>query len=411
MDRIIFHIDVNSAYLSWQAVHMKKEGYEGEDIRNIACAIGGDEKSRHGVVLAKSDKAKASGVKTGMSLFEARKLCPKLKTLPVNFKIYRHYSNELFHLLEEYSDQIERYSIDECFLDYSASRLLFGEPFETALKIQKRIRDELGFTVNIGISSNKFLAKMAGELEKPNKVITLFPEEMEEKFFPLDIHEMFMVGRSTREKLNRLGIKTVGELNQTSLDFLIKHFKEAQGRMLYNYSHGIDESEIVTGRETKSVGNSMTLPEDITGEEEMKSIVYFLSDSVGRRLRKKDLKGNVIQVSLKNSDFYTKSRQKTLTFFTNSTKTIRENAMTLVKELYCGDRIRLIGVSVSGLDRENVSQLSFFEEANEDERNNEVEHLIDDLKTRFGDGMINKGASSSQIEGSRKISEKIDFYK
>lgn len=411
MNRIIFHIDVNSAYLSWQAVHMKSEGYDGVDIRTIPSIIGGDEESRHGVVLAKSDLAKKSGVKTGMSLYEARKLCPELKSYPVNFPIYRHYSNRLFHLLEEYSDQIERYSIDECFLDYTSSRLLFGEPLEAAEKIQKRIHDELGFTVNIGISSNKFLAKMAGELEKPNKVITLYPEELEEKFFPLDIHEMFMVGRSTKAKLNNLGIHTVGDLNACSLSFLTKHFKEAQGTMLFNYSHGIDESEIVTSRETKSVGNSMTLPEDITSEEQLKDIIYHLSDSVGRRLRRKDLKGNVIQVSLKNSSFYTVSRQKTLSFFTNSTKTIRDNAMELVRELYKGDSIRLVGVSVSGLDRENISQLSFFEEENEDERNNEVEHLIDSLKSRFGDEMINKGASKSQMESSRKISEKIDFYK
>ena len=411
MDRIIFHIDVNSAYLSWQAVHMKKEGYEGEDIRNIPSVIGGDEQARRGVVLAKSDIAKKKGVKTGMSLFEARKLCPELKTYPANFRIYRHYSDSLYRILTDYSDSIERYSIDECFLDYSESRLLFGHPVKAANEIQKRIYDELGFTVNIGISSNKFLAKMAGELEKPNRVITLFPEEMEEKFFPLGIDEMFMVGRSTRNRLNRLGVNTVGDLNALSLEFLIKNFKNAQGTMLFNYSHGIDESEIVTERQTKSVGNSITLPEDVKGIADMKDIIFFLSDSVGRRLRKKDLKGNVIQVSLKNSDFYTVSHQKTLNFFTNSTKTIRENAMELVKEFYRGDRIRLIGVSVSGLDRKNISQLSFFEEKNEDERNNDVEHLIDTLKTRYGDAAINKGASGAQIQGSRHISEKIDFYK
>ena len=178
------------------------------------------------------------GVRTGMSLFEARKLCPVLVSVKPDFKIYRMYSDKLFNLLSEYSDTIERYSIDECFLDYTGSLKLFGSPEKVAYEIKERVKRELGFSVNIGISTNKLLAKMAGDLMKPDKVITLYPKEIEEKMFPLNISELFMVGRKTKEKLNNLGIYTIGDLNRCSLDFLIAHFKKAQGIMLYNYSHG-----------------------------------------------------------------------------------------------------------------------------------------------------------------------------
>jgi len=322
MGRIIFHIDVNSAFLSWQAVYNKSIGAKEKDLRDIISVIGGDETKRRGVVLAKSEKAKRYGIKTGQSLFEARKLCPDIKVVRPNFKIYRMYSNKLFNLLSEYSDIIERYSIDECFLDYTNSVKLFGEPLKVAYEIQKRIKDELGFTVNIGISSNKLLAKMAGDLEKPNKVITLFPEEMEKKMFELSISELFMVGRKTKEKLNTLGIKTIGDLNKCSLEFLINNFKKSQGKLLYNYSHGIDESEVNPKRETKSIGNSTTLGKDVKSIDEAKRILLALSDSVGTRLRKQGLKGNVINVTIKNHMFHTYSHRKTLHYSTNSTNTI-----------------------------------------------------------------------------------------
>lgn len=409
MGRIIFHIDVNSAFLSWQAAYNKKMGNKEVDLRSIPSAVGGDEAKRKGVVLAKSQKAKKYGVRTGESLFEARKKCPNLLILKPNFKIYRMYSNKLFDLLSEYSDTIERYSIDECFLDYTSSQKLFGEPIKAAYEIKERIKRELGFTVNIGISNNKLLAKMAGDLKKPDKVITLFPEEIEEKMLPLTINELFMVGRKTKEKLNSLGIKTIGDLNKCSMGFLISNFKKAQGTMLYNYSHGIDESEVEISRQTKSIGNSTTLKNDTTDINEVKKVFLALSDSVGTRLRRKDLKGNTITVTIKNNLFHSYSHQRTLPYFTNSTNTIYEQAFKLFNEFWNNDAIRLLGISVGGLNKDEVNQLSLIEEKIENEKMKKIEEVMDKLRDNYGQDIIKRGEPKEKTH--KIISDKLDYFK
>ena len=409
MGRIIFHIDVNSAFLSWQAAYNKKIGNNEVDLRNIPSVVGGDEAKRKGVVLAKSQKAKKYGVKTGESLFEARKKCPKLLIVKPNFKIYRMYSNKLFDLLSEYSDTIERYSIDECFLDYTYSQKLFGEPIKAAYEIKERIKRELGFTVNIGISNNKLLAKMAGDLKKPDKVITLFPEEIKEKMLPLTINELFMVGRKTKEKLNSLGIKTIEDLNKCSMEFLINNFKQAQGTMLYNYSHGIDESEVEISRQTKSIGNSTTLKNDTTDITEVKKVFLALSDSIGTRLRRKDLKGNTITVTIKNNLFHSYSHQRTLPYFTNSTNTIYEQSFKLFNEFWNNDAIRLLGVSVGGLDKEEINQLSLIEERIENEKMKKIEEVMDKLRDNYGQDIIKRGEPKEKTH--KTISDKLDYFK
>lgn len=410
MNRVIFHIDVNSAFLSWEAAHRLKENINEEvDIRDIPSVIGGDEESRRGIVLAKSYPAKEYGISTGQTLYSAKKLCPNLLVIPPNFKIYKYYSNALFDLLSNYSDKIERYSIDECFMDYTSCIKLFGDPLEMAYKIQQEIKNKLGFSVNIGVSSNKLLAKMAGELEKPNKVNTLFPDELEEKMFPLPISELFMVGKQTQKKLNLYGIKTIGDLKEKDINFLKSKFKEAQGTLLYNYSRGIDNSEVIEKSQTKSIGNSTTLSKDINDAQSINKVLLTLCDSVGRRSRKKKLKGNVINVTIKNKYFISSSHQIKIPFYTNSTDTIYKKSKELFYEFWNKEDIRLIGVTLAGLDSNPANQLSLIETEYEDEKKKKIENVMDSLRENYGEDIIKK-ASLTKNEH-KKITEKLDYFK
>lgn len=391
MKRIIFHIDVNSAFLSWHCAYNLKKDPNFFDLRKVASVIGGDEEARKGVVLAKSQEAKRYGIKTGISLFEAKRLCPNLVVAKPNFKVYKMYSNKMFEILSLYSDKIEKFSIDEGFLDMSGSVKTVDEAISKAYEIKDRIKKELGFSVNVGVSGNKLLAKMAGDLEKPDKVITLFEDELQDKLYPLTIDNLFMVGKKTKEKLNKLGIYTIGQLSECSVGYLVSHFKNSQGLMLYNYSHGIDNSNVEVTRKIKSIGNSTTLSEDTKDFNKIKKVIIALCDSVGSRLRKNNVKGNVITVSIKYSDFKTFSHRKTLSFYTSSTDTVYKYALKLFDELWNRENVRLIGVSVGGLSERASTQLSFIDNNNENEKMNKVELVIDKLRESYGHDIIKRG--------------------
>ena len=406
MEKIIFHIDVNSAFLSWHCAYNKKINPDFFDLRKVPSVIGGDEQARKGVVLAKSEEAKKYGIRTGISLFEAKKLCPNLIIAKPNFKIYRMYSNKMFNILSTYTDKIEKFSIDEGFLDMSESIHLFGEPIEVAYKIKERIKKELGFSVNVGVSCNKLLAKMAGDLEKPDKVITLFPDELEEKLYPLEIDNLFMVGKRTKAKLNKLGINTIGELSKCSLNYLVSHFKNSQGIMLYNYSHGIDESEVKVEREIKSIGNSTTLGEDTCDNLKLRKVILALCDSIGSRLRKNNVKGNIIIVTIKYSDFKVCSHRKTLSFYTSSTDTIYKQALILFNEFWNGNNVRLVGVCVGGLSANTLSQLSFIENNAENNKMSKVEKVMDKLRESYGNDIIKRGMPEERT--SKFITDKFE---
>ncbi|MBQ8733881.1 MAG: DNA polymerase IV, partial [Anaerotignum sp.] len=286
MSRIIFHIDVNSAFLSWTAVERLNKG-EPIDLREIPSIVGGDSETRHGIVLAKSTPAKKYGIVTGEPIAMALRKCPELVCVPPDFPLYARNSRRMFEILSDYSDRIEQFSIDEGFLEYSGMEKLLGPPLETAEMIRQRIKKELGFTVNIGVSCNKILAKMAGELEKPDKLITLFPEEIEEKLWPLPVEDLFMVGRRTSPRLREMGIRTIGELANFPLPLLEKEFKSF-GRMLHAYANGIDDSPVVPeseATELKSIGNSTTTSFDVEDRETAYKILLALSETVSMRLR------------------------------------------------------------------------------------------------------------------------------
>ena len=358
---IIFHIDVNSAYLSWTAVEQLKHG-AGVDIRTIPAIIGGDQKSRHGVVLAKSIPAKKYGIHTGEPVVNAFRKCPNLRMEPPDHRLYHQYSEKLMDFLRSYTDRIEQVSVDECYMDFTGIAGRFHSPVEGALEIKNEVYRRFGFTVNIGISGNKLLAKMASDFEKPNKVHTLFPEEIPEKMWPLPIGELYMAGRSSVETLQKLEILTIGDLAHTDPMILELHLK-SHGRKLWEFANGIDNSMVETEKaEAKGIGNSTTLPKDVVTEEEAKAVLKELAASVGGRLRKAGQKAGMLSVEIKYHTFDSVSHQKQIERPTNQDADIYEISVVLFRELWNREPIRLLGIRSSKLSEEGEpEQLSLFD--------------------------------------------------
>lgn len=387
-ERKILHVDVNNAFLSWTAIERIKQG-EKSDIREIPSVIGGDEERRSGIVLAKSMKAKACGIITGETLYQARKKCPNLQVYPSSYKIYKKYSNALYNLLSEYTNKIERFSIDECFLDMT-EYLANSNLLDKAIEISKRVERELGFTVNIGVAHNKLLAKMASDFEKPNKVHTLYENEIPQKMWILPINELFMLGTKTVPKLYNMGIKNIGDLAKFDEQVIIKKFGK-YGKLIWEYANGIDTSIVHFEIETpKTIGNSITLPNDIHNMEKINEIVLALVEQVTYRLRKYDLLANVVNVQLRTNNFKDYSHQKKLPKCTNSTREIYNTAKEITKEMYKGEAIRLVGVKTDDLCDKNQIQLSLFDNNNSNKQEN-LDKSIDLLKTRYGYNSVTRG--------------------
>lgn len=391
MQRQILHVDVNNAFLSWLAVYRLKSG-ESLDIRTIPAIIGGDEVTRRGIVLAKSNKAKEFGIVTGEPIYQAKRKCPQIQVFQGDFKIYRQYSDALYKLLSEYTDKIERYSIDECFLDMT--EYLMNDTLENKAKeINKRVKQELGFTVNIGISNNKLLAKMASDFEKPDKIHTLYPSEIQEKMWNLPVSDLFMLGRKTVPKLSRMGIKTIGNLARRDRLELIKIFGK-HGNLMWEYANGIDNSEVNYKYEKpKGIGNSVTLPMDVCSIEKLEKTLLELAEQVSYRLRKCDMVAKSVNVQLRTKDFEDMSHQGKLDVPTSSTKQIYAKAKILLEQLYKkGTFIRLVGLRVDNLEDKEQRQLSLFE--NKDtEKLNKLDTIMDNLKEKYGYNSITFGGT------------------
>ena len=402
MERQILHVDVNNAFLSWLAVYKLNNG-EKIDIRNQVSVIGGDETKRSGIVLAKSPKAKQFGIITGETLYSARQKCKNLQIYQGNFKIYREYSNKLYNLLSEYTDKIERFSIDECFLDMT-NYLMKDTLLNKAKEINKRVEKELGFTVNVGVAHNKLLAKMASDFTKPNKVHTLFEEEIPIKMWPLPISELFMIGKKTVPKLYNMKIRTIGDLAKTDKNILIKKFGK-HGKLMWEYANGIDNSEVQYKEEKpKSIGNSITLPMDISNEEQLEEVLLALTEQVTYRLRKQELLANVVNVQLRTKDFQDFSHQSKLYSATSSTKEILKSAKSLLNEMFKkGMYIRLIGVRVDNLVSKDEIQLSLFGDSENQSKQKNLDKVIDLLNEKYGYDSIMRAGKLNSNEIVKKI--------
>lgn len=380
MERQILHIDVNNAFLSWSAIERLKNG-ELVDIRTIPSAICGDENKRSGIILAKSPLAKSMGVTTGETVYQAMKKCPSLKLYSSDYKVYRKYSDSLYNLLLEYTDIIERFSVDECFLDMT--NFLMGDTLLVkAHEINRRVKNELGFTVNIGVSNNKLLAKMASDFSKPDKIHTLYPSEIKSKMWPLDVSELFMIGKKTVPKLNNMGIYKIGDLACFDENILIRRLGKF-GKMAWEYANGIDESEVVyTYEKAKSIGNSITLPVDVANIEKIESVLLALVEQVTYRLRKEKMLASTASVQLRTKDFKDFSHQSKLDFLTDNTSEIYAKAKYILSEMYVeGMQIRLIGFRVEKL-KESEEQISFFDTQKEEK--NKLDETLDKIKNKYG---------------------------
>ena len=397
MDRIIFHIDVNNAFLSWTAIDLLNKGYK-YDIRNSYAVIGGDETRRSGIVLAKSTPAKKVGIYTSETLYSARKKCKVLKVYPPNYKLYGEMSQKLFELLSKYSPDIEVASIDECYMDYGKVKNLYGDPIAFAYKLKKEIKETLGFTVNIGIANNKLCAKMASDFSKPDKVHTLFKEEIEEKMYPLKIDELFGIGRKTAPKFHELGIHTIGDLAHTVPDTLFKYFKN-QALTYVNMAQGIDESKVISEDSIpESISNETTLNKDVSNKLELYQSLLALSELVGLRIRRQKKYASVIAVILKDRYFKRRTHQKKIVNPTNITDEIYNISKEIFDEMWDGEHVRLIGIRLDGLTDNLYYQTSLFDDNNR-KKQEQIDIVVDNLKEKYGYKIINKaGLVDSKIK-------------
>ena len=402
MSSVIFHIDVNSAYLSWTAAEKLKNG-AAQDLREIPSIIGGDQKSRHGVVLAKSVPAKKYGIRTGEPVANAFRKCPNLVMEPPDHKMYRQKSAMLMEYLRSFTTKIEQVSVDECYMDFTEIASQYASPVSAAFQIKDSIREKFGFTVNIGISSNKLLAKMASDFEKPDKVHTLFPEEVPLKMWPLPIGELFMAGRSSVEALKKLEIDTIGELANADLGLIELHLK-SHGKMLWEFANGIDHSEVQPEQsEAKGVGNSTTLSEDAATVEEAMKVFYKLAKSVGARLRKAGQRAGMVSMEIKYYDFRTASHQKQLLKPTNEDQVLYETACQLFKEIWSGEPVRLLGIRTAKLSAESEpEQMTLFDmelPQPPDEKHQRLNAAMEAIRKRYGNNAVKKASLMKKTDG------------
>ena len=402
MSSVIFHIDVNSAYLSWTAAEKLKNG-AAQDLREIPSIIGGDQKSRHGVVLAKSVPAKKYGIRTGEPVANAFRKCPNLVMEPPDHKMYRQKSAMLMEYLRSFTTKIEQVSVDECYMDFTEIASQYASPVSAAFQIKDSIREKFGFTVNIGISSNKLLAKMASDFEKPDKVHTLFPEEVPLKMWSLPIGELFMAGRSSVEALKKLEIDTIGELANADLGLIELHLK-SHGKMLWEFANGIDHSEVQPEQsEAKGVGNSTTLSEDAATVEEAMKVFYKLAKSVGARLRKAGQRAGMVSMEIKYYDFRTASHQKQLLKPTNEDQVLYETACQLFKEIWSGEPVRLLGIRTAQLSAESEpEQMTLFDmelPQPPDEKHQRLNAAMEAIRKRYGNDAVKKASLMKKTDG------------
>ena len=385
------HIDVNNAFLSWTAVDLLNKGYK-IDIRNIESIIGGDEQERRGIVLAKSMVAKKKGVKTAETIRDAKRKCNDLKIFPPNHKLYKEMSDKLFDLISNYTPDIEKLSIDECIIDYTKVKNLYGDPIKFAYKLKHEIKEKLGFTVNIGIANNKLCAKMASDFLKPDRVHTLFKDEIVEKMYPLPIEDLYGIGKSSSKRLRDLNINTIEDLAKADPNYLYKYFKNQAERMI-NSAKGIDDGVINVKRsERECISNSTTTSYNLNSLDDIYKHLYPLVENVCITLRKSNKYTSLVGVILKDKNFKTYSHQRSLKNPTSNTDEIYNIAKELMKELWNEEGIRLVGVSLSKFSNYKTHQISLFEDVKEVESNNELDKVVDKLKDIYGTDIIKKAS-------------------
>lgn len=390
MGKYVFHVDVNSAFLAWTAAYRVEVLGEKEDIRLIPSIVGGDQEKRHGIVLAKSTPAKKYGIQTGEPVVSAQRKCPGLVIVPPDYGLYVKSSRAFMKILKEYSDNVIQYSIDEAWVVFEGFEKLYGrgQMVNMAYELKDRIRDELGFTVNVGISQNFLLSKMAGDFSKPDKVHTLFPEEIRQKMWPLPVSDLFLAGRATVEKLHKVGIRTIGELAQAD-EGMIRSLLKKHGQTIQGFARGGDlEPGMVSHEANKGYGNSMTAPVDVVTEEYAKHLLLSLSETVGTRLRADGVMVSVVSVHLTTCEFQRMNKQMQLDSPTNITEEIYGAACQVFDRLWDKKTpVRQLGVHTSKVQENVGRQYSIFDLEKSDKLE-KLDKAVDRVREKYGEDAI-----------------------
>ncbi len=392
---IFFHIDVNSAFLSWTALEQLENG-SNIDIRTIPSIVGGDTEKRHGIVLAKSIPAKAYGIQTAEPVVNAFRKCPTLVMVPPNQAMYQERSHKLMQHLMNICPDIEQVSVDECYMDYTPISDKYTSPEEAASYIKDSVYETFGFTVNVGISDRKVLAKMASDFKKPNLVHTLYHSEIQTKLWPLPVSSLFMCGHSSVETMRKLGIVTIGDLARADVEILKAHLK-SHGATLWEYANGIDSSVVGSQpAKMKGIGNSITLTEDAATREDAFHVLLSLAESVGRRVRASGELAGMVSTEIKYATFQSVSHQTTLETPSDSTDRIYQTACKLFDELWTGAPVRLLGIRVSKLvPNTEPTQINLFDyqkKAPESDKQKKLNTALDSLRSKYGKDIIKRGS-------------------
>ncbi|MDO4392846.1 MAG: DNA polymerase IV [Bacillota bacterium] len=390
MDRVILHCDMNGFFASVELL-------DYPELKDVPMAVCGSSENRHGIILAKNEIAKKYGITTAETLWQARRKCPQLQIVPPHHEKYVHYSKLINKIYLEYTDMVEPFSVDESWLDVTASRRLFGTGPEIADKIRHRVKAELGLTLSAGVSYNKIFAKMGSDYKKPDATTVITQENYKSLLWPLDIGELFFVGKATSSKLHSTGIATIGDLALSDRDYIVRLLGK-QGGLIHDYANGLDRTPVAKfgeGESIKSVGNGTTFRRDLTSEDDINAAVKGLSDTVATRLRKHHMKCFGVKVDIKDSSLKTISRQTRLDNPTNLSDTIASTAMDIIHKSWSkGKPIRLLTITAIDLCDENqAQQLSLFASENiSKEKSEKAERAMDCIRSRFGNDIINFGS-------------------
>ena len=393
-ERVVFHVDANSAFLSWTAAYKVNVLGEELDIRTVPSVVAGDKESRHSIILAKSTPAKKYGIQTGEPLFKALEKCPDLVVVQPDYELYVEASRHFVDMLRQFSPAVEQYSIDEAWVDMTGTERLWGSPRLAAEKMRSRIWEELGFTVNVGISSNKLLAKMAGDFEKPNKVHTLFPEEIETKFWPLPVRDLFLVGAATERKLKLLGVYTIGDLAHADPKIIKKRLGK-HGETIWHFANGRNADAVTPEpAENKGYGNSVTTAHDVITTAEAHQVLLSLCETVAMRMRRDGKCGSCVSIHLRTNEFHHFSHQAMLSGATNITGELFEAACRVFDEAW--DQVtplRQLGVQMTRLSSEPYQQYDLFSgmSPQQYEKKLRLDETVDALRDKFGEDILRRG--------------------
>ena len=386
--RVVLHSDINACYATIEHLHRP-------ELNGKPLAVGGDPEARHGIVLTSDYIAKKYGVKTGMALWQAKQVCPELNIVSPRMDLYLRFSRMAHEIYGEYTDLQEPYGVDESWLDVTASSSLKGDGYKIAKEISNRMKSELGITVSIGVSFNKIFAKLGSDYKKPDAITTMYEDEFKSKAWELPASDLLYVGRSTNQKLARFGIKTIGDLAQTDEHLLMSQLGK-MGGILWAFANGYDDSPVKmehTHAPIKSIGNSTTTPRDLETDEDVKIVLYILAESVAARLRENGFKCRVIEISVRDNELYSFTRQHKIDHATNITGEIATEAYRIFKENYDWRKpIRSVGVRGADLVNDNYwEQIDLFSSVEQREKQMKLDDAVDTIRRRFGFYSVQRG--------------------